>query len=265
VASIEDLKTEHRLVVNPTEPVSANQRDHEQMVAEHIPLVHIVAGMVRRSLPKHVLLDDLVQAGMVGLLDAATKYDPRREVKFESYAKFRIRGAILDSLREMDWSPRELRRKERLLDEVHCKLCSRLARDPCEPEVAAEFGIELSELQTLKLEVAGLRIESTVVSGANHGESFDLCEYLPAQPDETPLLLCLRSEAKNLLRSAIAELPSQQRTVMVLYYCDHLTMKECGSALGVGESRVSQIHSVALRALRVWFAGRAPDQAWAIG
>jgi RNA polymerase sigma factor FliA len=227
-----------------------------RMLTENLPLVRTIASRVHRTLPKHVLVDDLVQAGVIGLLDALTKYDPRRRVQFQTYAKFRIRGAILDELREMDWSPRDVRRKARLLEEAHYRLQVRLARDPSESELAAEFGIKLTQLQSLKLEITRAKVEGMTMQSPRDGEEIDLCERLSGRPEETPLLLCLRSEAQGLLNTAIAELPKKQRELMMLYYRDDLTMKQVGLALGVGESRVSQLHSVAVVALRVWFTER---------
>jgi RNA polymerase sigma factor for flagellar operon FliA len=240
------------------------------MLTEHLRLVRSIASRVHRSLPKHVLLDDLVQAGVIGLLDALTKYDPCRRIHFQTYAKFRIRGAILDNLREMDWSPRDLRRKARLLEEAHSRLSCRLARDPSEQELASEFGIQLLELQSLKVEILRLKVEGMTVQSIREGREIDLCECLPGRPEETPFLLCLRSEARSALASGIAELPPTQRRVMVLYYHEHLTMKEVGFALGICESRVSQLHSIAVVALRVWLTertgtpseGGSPLSAW---
>ena len=243
-------------IPRPTKPTSTLQSDEARILAEHLPLVRIIATCVHRTLPKHVLLDDLVQAGSIGLLDALTKYDPRRQIQFHTYAKFRIRGAILDDLREMDWGPRGLRRKARLLEQSHYRLQLTLARDPSESELATEFGITLPELQSLKVEIVGLKLEGMTVQSARGGEVIDLRDHLASRSEETPLRLCLRSEAQRLLASAIAELPPRQRKIMVLYYQEHLTMKEVGFELGLCESRVSQLHSIAVVALRVWLTER---------
>jgi RNA polymerase sigma factor FliA len=184
------------------------------------------------------------------LIDALHKFDHSKHVMFGSYAKFRIRGAILDSLREMDWSPRDLRRKARRLEEAHNKLRSQLGRNPSEPELAQELGMDLRGLQMLLGEIDGLEVGSLRVASPRDGKEEDLCEYLPDHPEETPLLLCLRSEMKGLLSQAIGDLPEKDRQVLALYYYEELTMKEVGAVLGVGESRVSQIHSMALVRLR---------------
>jgi FliA/WhiG family RNA polymerase sigma factor len=184
------------------------------------------------------------------VVDVYVNYDQAKHVQFGSYAKFRIRGAILDSLREMDWSPRDLRRKARRLEEANHALRARLGRNPSEVELAAELGIDLHGLQILLGEIDGLEVGSLRVQSPRDGKEEDLCEYLPDDPEETPLLLCLRSEMKDLLACAIEELPEKERQVLALYYYEELTMKEVGVVLGVGESRVSQIHTMAVVRLR---------------
>lgn len=227
-----------------------DEDEREQLLTEQLPQVRYIARRIHERLPRHVLLEDLVHAGVVGLIDALHKFDRSKHVQFGSYAKFRIRGAILDSLREMDWSPRDLRRKARRLEEVHSQLRSSLGRNPSEPELATELGMDLRGLQLLLGEIAGLEVGSLRVESPRDGREEDLCEYLQDDSEETPLFLCLRSEMKHLLARAIAELPEKERQVLALYYYEELTMKEIGVILGVGESRVSQIHSMAVIRVR---------------
>ncbi|MGA9042956.1 MAG: FliA/WhiG family RNA polymerase sigma factor [Terriglobales bacterium] len=227
-----------------------DEAEREHLLMEQLPQVKYIARRIHERLPRHVPLDDLIHAGVVGLIDALHKFDHNKQVQFGSYAKFRIRGAILDSLREMDWSPRDLRRKGRRLEEAHNKLRSELGRNPTEPELAAELEMDLHGLQTLLGEINGLEVGSLRVQSPRDGKEEDLCEYLPNDADETPLILCLRSEMKGLLARAIEELPEKERQVLALYYYEELTMKEVGAVLGVGESRVSQIHSMAVVRLR---------------
>lgn len=228
----------------------ADEEERERLLMEQLPQVRYIARRIHERLPRHVPLEDLVHAGVVGLIDALHKFDRGKQVQFGSYAKFRIRGAILDSLREMDWSPRDLRRKARRLEEAHNKLRSELGRNPSEPELAIELGIDLRGLQLLLGEIDGLEVGSLRVASPRDGKEEDLSDRLPDHPDETPLLLCLRSEMKGLLAKAIADLPEKERRVLALYYYEELTMKEVGVVLGVGESRISQIHSMALVRLR---------------
>jgi len=221
---------------------------------EQLPQVRYIARRIHERLPRHVPFEDLVHAGVIGLIDALHKFDRGKHVQFGSYAKFRIRGAILDSLREMDWSPRDLRRKARQLEEAHNRLRSLLGRSPSEQELAEELHLDLHGLQVLLGEIDGLEVGSLKVQSPRDGTEEDLCEYLPNRPEETPLLLCLRSEMKGLLARAIEELPEKERQVLALYYFEELTMKEVGAVLGVGESRVSQIHSMAVIRLRARLA-----------
>lgn len=227
-----------------------DDEERERLLNEQLPQVRYIARRIHERLPRHVPLEDLIHAGVLGLMDALHKYDRNKQVQFGSYAKFRIRGAILDSLREMDWSPRDLRRKARRLEEAHNKLRLQLSRNPSEPELAAELGMDLRGLQLLLGEIDGLEVGSLRVESRRDGKEEDLCEYLPNAPEQTPLFMCLRSEMKEILGRAIAELPEKERQVLALYYYEELTMKEVGVVLGVGESRVSQIHSMAVLRLR---------------
>ena len=227
-----------------------DDQERERLLMQQLPQVRYIARRIHDHLPRHVLLDDLVHAGVLGLIDALQKFDAEKHVQFGSYAKFRIRGAILDSLREMDWSPRDLRRKSRRLEEAYNKLRSEIGRNPNEPELAAELGMGLRDLQVLLGEIDGLEVGSLRILSPRDGKEEDLCEYLPNEADETPLILCLRSEMKQILANAIEELPQKEQQVLVLYYYQELTMKQVGAVLGVGESRVSQIHSVAVVRLR---------------
>jgi len=224
--------------------------DRERMLTEQLPQVRYIARRIHDRLPRHVPLEDLVHAGVLGLMDALHKFDRSKHVQFSSYAKFRIRGAILDSLRDLDWSPRDLRRKARHLQEVHNRLSGTLGRTPTEPELAAEMKLELKDFQQLLGELEGLELGTLHPLSPRDGREEDLCEYLPNAPEETPFFLTLRSEMKQLLSRVIAELPEKERQVLALYYYEELTMKEVGAVLGIGESRVSQIHSLAVVRLR---------------
>jgi RNA polymerase sigma factor FliA len=227
-----------------------NDAERDRILMEQLPQVRYIARRIHERLPRHVPFEDLVHAGVLGLIDALNKFDLSKHVQFSSYAKFRIRGAILDSLRELDWSPRELRRKGRLVDSTYFELSGKLGRAPNENEIAQEMGIGLSELQSLLAELDGLELGSLRVESPRDGKEEDLTDYVPSKPEETPFFQCLRSEMKQLLANAISELPEKEQRVLALYYYEELTMKEVGAALGIGESRVSQIHSLAMVRLR---------------
>ena len=241
------------------------EEERQRLLTEQLPQVRSIARRIHERLPRHVALEDLVHAGMVGLIDALQKFDRSKHVQFASYAKFRIRGAILDSLRELDWSPRDLRRQSRQLEEAYSKLRAGLGRNPNEPELAAELGITLAELQKLLGEISALEIGSLRFISPDGGKEEDLCEYIPSGNDDNPLLQCLRSEMKDMLARSISALPEKERQVLALYYFEELTMKEVGMRLGVGESRVSQIHSMAVMRLRVRMAEITDSRAKAKG
>jgi RNA polymerase sigma factor for flagellar operon FliA len=183
-------------------------------------------------------------------MDALTRYDEGRQVQFKTYAKFRIRGAILDSLRELDWSPRDLRRKARQIETVSARLSHELGRSATESEITAELGLTLEAFQHLLAEIEGLDLGSFHIEGGEKDSDGDLCEYLPGNPEESPYYLTMKSELRQFLIRAVQELSEKEQQVLSLYYYEELTMKEVGAVLGVGESRVSQIHSLALLRLR---------------
>jgi RNA polymerase sigma factor for flagellar operon FliA len=226
-------------------------------LAQQLPQVRYIARRIHERLPRHVPLEDLVHAGVVGLMDALDKFDLGKKVQFGSYAKFRIRGAILDSLRELDWGPRELRRQARAIEDAHLRLRFRLGRQPSEPELARELGLPLEELQKLIGNISALEIGSLRLISPQDGREEDLAERMSADRDDTPLTQYLNSEMKEIVKTAIQDLPEREREVLSLYYFQELTMKEIGALMGVGESRVSQIHSMAVSRLRAVIAGLA--------
>jgi RNA polymerase sigma factor for flagellar operon FliA len=223
--------------------------EEERVLIEHLPIVRFLARRIHERLPQHVDIDDLFSAGVVGLMDAFAKFDATKKVQFRSYAQFRIRGAILDSLRTLDWSPRELRRKGRAVEESIRALTSRLGRAPSETEVSAELGLGLDAYQQLLGELKGLEI-GTLHLERNEDSGEEELAYIPGRPEDDPLFRCLRGELEGRLTGAIQELPERERLVMTLYYYEEMTMREIGMALGVVESRVSQIHASAVLHLR---------------
>ncbi len=224
--------------------------EQERLLLEHLPVVRYLARRIHERLPQHVDIEDLVSAGVVGLMDAFAKFDPDKKVQFRSYAQFRIRGAILDSLRTLDWSPRELRRKGRAVEEAIHVVTARLGKPPGEAEIAEELGVELDEYQQLLGELKGLEIGSLNME-RNEDSGEEELAYVPGRPDEDPLFRCLRGELEERLTEAISHLPDRERLVMTLYYFEEMTMREIGLALGVVESRISQVHASAVMRLRV--------------
>jgi RNA polymerase sigma factor for flagellar operon FliA len=223
--------------------------EQEQVLLDHLPIVRFLARRIHERLPQHVDIEDLVSAGVVGLMDAFSKFDPGKKVQFRSYAQFRIRGAILDSLRTLDWSPRELRRKGRAVEEAIRVLTARMGHAPDEAEVAVQMGLELDEYQQLLGDLKGLEI-GTLHLERNEDSGEEELSYIPSRPEDDPLFNCLRGELEERLTDAIQNLPDRERLVMSLYYYEEMTMHEIGLALGVVESRVSQVHASAVVHLR---------------
>jgi len=230
--------------------IQMDETRREQILLEHLPQVQYIARRIHDRLPPQVLLEDLVHAGIIGLIDAVKKYDPSKNVQLKHYAEFRIRGAILDSLRQVDWSPRALRRQARRLEQAILSCKAKLGRDPTEPEIAAELHMPLDDLQQLLGDLRGLDVGSLQADTGDGAEDEGL-QHRAEREEENPYHHALRSEMNELLESAIGELPDRERQVLALYHFEELTMKEVGEVLGIGESRVSQIHTAALLRLRV--------------
>ena len=219
------------------------------LVAEAIPLVEFVARRMAARLPGHVELDDLINSGMLGLIDAASKFEPGRNVKFKTYAEQRITGAILDSLRGLDWVPRSLRHKKKDIETAQRSLEQQFGRAATDEEVAAHLGLALKDLQQALDDLKG----ATVSSFMDVGECRDGEDFITSVPDPNGAsahLLFQDGEAADVLRAAVEKLPSKERFIVQLYYFEELTMKEIGTLLGITESRVSQLHANAMERLR---------------
>ena len=222
-----------------------DQVRQEALILEHLKLVRITALHIFRTLPEHVELDDLVQAGTLGLIDAARKFDMSKNVTFGAYAKHRIRGAILDSLRQEDPVSRDIRRQKKQIEATTAQLEQRLKREVTEPEVAAALNMDLEHLRTIQLHLRG----SAQIS-ASRSPDEDMPEpQHPAPREERPDSICARTALHNVVRKALAALPERHRTVLDSYYTGEMTMREIGGMLGVNESRVSQIRKAALKSM----------------
>lgn len=233
-----------------TAQAALSAADREKLVLEHLPEVRYIARRIHERLPVQVPFEDLVHAGIVGLMEALQRFDPRKQVHLKSYAKFRIRGAILDSLRTTDWSPRSLRKQARMVEGAYVALSSEFGRAPSETELANRVGMDLLAFQQLLGDLHGLNMGSLQALASEDLPDDEACVYQPNGPDEDPFFQCLRSELRSQLAEAMNTLDEKERQVLGLYYFDELTMKEVGATLGITESRVSQIHSLALIRLR---------------
>ena len=240
--------------------VPENEARNELIMSE-LSQVYYVARRIHERLPQHVPFEDLVNAGVLGLIEAVRKYNPQKNASLKSFASFRIRGAILDSLRALDWGSRPLRRKGRSVAESITKLAHQLGRQPMEAEIAADLDLEVSELYNLLRRLDGLHIVGQLAgSRFDDSEPLDLIESAPADKDESPFELCLKSERSEYLAQAIGTLSEKEQMVISLYYREELTMREIASLMDLAESRVSQIHSLAITKLRAAIADMALEE-----
>lgn len=221
----------------------------DQIVLEHLPLVKAIALRVHENLPVHVDLDDLVHAGILGLFDAVTKYDSDKMVTFSSYSKHRIKGAILDSLRQLDWASRDLRRRHKQVEAATRELTSELQRTPSEAELAAKLGVDVDKWRQMAIDLRNVGLVSASTR-ANETEDLPAPEF-PSKPEMQPDNMCAHEQMRDMLGVAMKTLPERYQKVVALYYSNEMTMKEIGTVLGINESRVSQIHKTALEKMSV--------------
>ena len=231
----------------------AQRRDRDRLILHYAPLVKYVAGRVRSGLPNTVESADLVSYGMFGLIDAIEKFDPERQIKFETYAINRIRGAIIDELRSLDWVPRSVRSKAKDLERAHAELEVELRRAPSEAELAERMGVSRAELGKLMSQVSVTNVvalDDVARGGGDGGDKMTLGDLLEDPRAADPEAEFESEEMKVIIAEQIAGLPEREKIVLTLYYYERLTLAEIGSVLGVTESRVSQIHSKSLLDLR---------------
>jgi RNA polymerase sigma factor FliA len=225
----------------------------ERLVVAYSPMVKFVAGRLGAGLPSHVDDADLISYGLMGLIGAIERFEPERGIKFETFAMTRIRGAIIDELRSLDWVPRSVRSRAREIEAAQAKLEHTLQRAPSEAELAKELGIDEEELQTSLLEIANSSVyaldELWTVSDSS-GDQVSLLDTISDPRAEDPQESLASSEVKDRLTEAIASLPEREQLVVALYYYENLTLREIGEVLGVTESRVSQLHTKAVMRLK---------------
>lgn len=222
----------------------AQLESRNALIEAHLSQVRIVADRLLAKLPPSVDRDDLIGAGVLGLLDAVNRYDPARGVMFKTYAETRIRGAMLDSLRDLDWAPRALRHRARELEQVTRTLEQKLGRAAEEEEIAQALGIRINEYRELLNDLRGLNVTDLETDDEEH------LREVPDDPALLPLAQYERTEMRARLATAVDRLPERERQVIALYYHEELTMKEVGAVLGLTESRVSQLHTQAVIRLR---------------
>lgn len=231
---------------------SAAPDQREQLIIHYAPLVRYVAGRVGVGLPANVERADLVSYGIFGLIDAIEKFDPGRAIKFETYAINRIRGAIIDELRSIDWVPRSVRTKAREVERAIATLEARLQRTPDEPEIAEELGLSIPELQKILGQVSFVHVGALdeMLGASQGGEGSSLGERLEDDRTESPGDALDDLEVRQLLAKVIHTLPEREQIVVTLYYYEGLTLAEIGLVLGVTESRICQLHTKSMMTMR---------------
>jgi len=226
--------------------------ERNEIILDHLELVKFVAGRIAARLPSHVELDDLIAAGVLGLIDAVEKFDESRKIKFKTYAEFRIKGAILDELRALDWAPRSTRQKAHVLEQAYNDLEGRLGRPVADYEVVEHLGITFDEYYRMLAEVNGIALISLdeLRHDDEDGTERNLLDFIANPEEMNPAEVLNLDQVYRVVADAIEQLPDKERLVVSLYYNDELTMKEIGAILDLTESRVSQIHTQAILRLR---------------
>lgn len=232
-----------------TKGVDGKLRD--QLIMDYAPLIRFVAQRIAARLPSNIDIDDLISAGVIGLMDAIEKYDPSRDNKFKTYAEFRIRGAILDELRSQDWVPRSVRDKAKKIEKTYAELEQKLGRAVSDEELSDALGIQLDEYYDMVSKVKAVTLLSIdELSGPNQQDRKSLLECLENTSSKNPFTQLKSKGIRDLLVKHIDELPEKQKLVLSLYYYEDLNLKEIGRILEVTESRVSQLHTQAVEKLR---------------
>ena len=236
---------------------SRDRAVRDKLILNYAPLVKYVAGRLGSGLPAHVDEGDLTSYGLLGLIGAIERYDPARDVKFETYAISRIKGAIIDELRALDWVPRSIRSRARDIERAIAELEAKLMRAPTDEEIAARLGLTVDELGDSLTEISRTSIAAldelwTVSSG---GDQIALIDTIEDTQGPDPLFALGQTEMREAIGEAISRLPEREKLVITLYYYEELTLREIGEVLGVTESRISQLHTKAILRLKARLAG----------
>ena len=237
--------------------VDGDEKARERLVVAYSPLVKFIAGRMASGLPSHVEESDLISYGLLGLIGAIERFDTEREIKFETFAVARIKGAIIDELRSLDWVPRSVRARARQVERAHQKLEAKLQRAPTDEEMAAELEISVEDFHGVLLEIANSSVlaldDLWTFADPEGGSQVSVLDTIQDPGGIDPESEAQASEVKDRLADAIESLPERERLVIALYYYENLTLREIGEVLGVTESRVSQLHTKAVIGLRSRF------------
>jgi RNA polymerase sigma factor FliA len=253
-----------RMSTSAVTPAVVDTRQRDELVIAHVDLVKTMASRLGRRLPSQVEVAELVSVGVMGLIDAATRYRPSLGVPFDAFARRRIHGAMLDALRGLDWVPRSVRKQQRDVDEAITRLRYSLGREPESEEIAAALGLGLQEYETMLDDLRSAELAVVRRSTSDHGEPGNLLD-VAVDTDAGPYTQLERQELRGQLAQALGQLPEREKHILALYYEQELTLAEIGRVIGVGESRVSQLRTQAIARLRsfmqAWLAkGRGGSQ-----
>jgi RNA polymerase sigma factor for flagellar operon FliA len=222
--------------------------ERERLILEHLPQVRLIARRIQERLPENISLEDLVSTGVLGLISAIDNFDSHHHVKLKTYAEYKIRGAILDGLRGLDWAPRQKRRKAKQIEAAVAMAEQRLKRSPGEEEIAAQLAIPIEEYHQWLVEIRGLNVTSLEYTGCERGR--DMLHFLPDNGRNLPSTLLEKSELERLLTESIGAIPEIERRVLGLYYHEEMTLREIALVVHLHESRISQLKSQAIFRLR---------------
>ena len=237
-------------------PLSATER--ERLILEHLPQVRLIARRLHERLPESVSMDDLISTGTIGLIGAIDRFDPSLNVKLKTYAEYKIRGAMLDGLRGLDWAPRTQRWRSKQIEAAISKLEQQWLRAPSEEEIARGLNLRLEEYHEWLVEIRGVNLGTLESASPEDENSRDLLRYLSGDEEEWPSRLLERSELQSLLAKAIAKMPDTEKTVLNLYYFEELTLREISKIVHLHESRISQLKTQAILRLRTYMERRWP-------
>ncbi|MBM3724268.1 MAG: FliA/WhiG family RNA polymerase sigma factor [Acidobacteria bacterium] len=239
--------------------VETREQERERLILEHLPQVRLIARRIHERLPESVSLEDLVSTGVVGLISAVDRFDPTHNVKLKTFAEYKIRGAILDSLRGLDWAPRQQRKRAKQIEAAIASAEQRLQRMPSEEEIAAELGIPMAEYHEWLVDVRAVNLGS-LEGNSSDDEGRDLLRYISDKEENWPSRLVERGALERLLAEAIERMPAIERTVLNLYFHEEMTLREIAKIVGLHESRISQLKSQAILRLRSYIEKRWPMQ-----
>jgi len=243
--------------MNPYQAIDISAEERERLIMEHLPQVRLIARRIHERLPENVSLEDLISTGIIGLISAIDRFDTSHNVKLKTYAEYKIRGAILDSLRGLDWAPRQQRKRSKQIEAAIAVIEQRVHRAPTEDEIAAQLGVPMEEYHEWLVDIRGVNLGSLeCASGDEDGR--DLLKYISDDEENWPSRLLERSELEKLLATALDKMPYIERTVLSLYFHEELTLREIAKVVKLHESRVSQLKSQAILRLRSYIEKRWP-------